>query len=187
MADFSRTPCAISLRSNSSIGSGSPLTRSAPDDDECPYRRDTVASIMNGERSVRQWRRPRAMACHEAIGSLPSTTSPGMLNARPRSRILATPGWLEWEVEMPHPLLVTMISTGNALPGGVLQTRQEAKSPSAVPASPPVTMVTPSPPTRFCTWAVPGAMTYCTSITDVTGMTFQSLAAKWPAKLRPRE
>ena len=47
---------------------------------------------------------------------------------------------------MPQPLFMTIISTGNSLPGRVLQTMQEAKSPSAVPASPPATMVIPSPP-----------------------------------------
>ena len=78
---------------------------------------------------------------------------------------------------MPQPLLVTIISTGSSLPGRVLQTRHEAKSPSAVPASPPVTIVMPSPPCRFCTRAVPGAIAYCTSITEVTGTTFQSRRA----------
>ena len=39
-------------------------------------------------------------------------------------------------------------------------------------------MVMPSPPWRFCTRAVPGAMAYCTSMTEVTGMTFQSLAGE---------
>ena len=41
---------------------------------------------------------------------------------------------------------MTMMSTGSSLPGRVHQIRQEAKSPSAVPASPPMTMVMPSPP-----------------------------------------
>ena len=84
--------------------------------------------------------------------------------ALPRSAMCVSPCWVPAGVEMPHWLLVTMISTGSSLPGRVLQTRQVAKSPSAVPASPPVTMVMPSPPWRFCASAVPGAIAYCTSI-----------------------
>ena len=88
---------------------------------------------------------------------------------------------------MPHWLLVTMIRIGSSLPGRELHTRQVAKSPSAVPASPPVTMVMPSPPWRFCASAVPGAIAYCTSIGLVTGTMFHFRLVKWPAKLRPPE
>ena len=129
----------------------------------------------------------RLTACQLATTSLPSTTSPGMPNALPRSMICASPCWASAAVEMPQPVLVTTISTGSSLPGRLLQTRQEAKSPSAVPASPPVTMVMASPPARFCIRAVPGAITYWTSMTEVTGTTFQSRRAKWPGKLRPIE
>ena len=45
----------------------------------------------------------------------------------------------------------------------------------------------PSPPWRFCIRAVPGAMTNCTSITELTGTTFHSLREKWLGKLRPAE
>ena len=77
-------------------------------------------------------------------------------------------------VEIPYPLFVTTIRTGSSLPGRVDQIMQLAKSPAAVPASPPITTETPSPPCRFCMMAVPGAMTYWTSITLVTGITFHS-------------
>jgi hypothetical protein len=74
-------------------------------------------------------------------------------------------------------IVVTMIRTGSSWPGRVDQIMQDAKSPSAVPASPPVTMVMPSPPTRFWTCAVPGAMTYWISITELIGTMFQSRLA----------
>ena len=48
-------------------------------------------------------------------------------------------------------------------------------------------MVMPSPPCRFWTSAVPGAIAYCTSMGEVTGTTFHSFLEKWPAKLRPPE
>ena len=74
---------------------------------------------------------------------------------------------------MPHWLLVTMISSGSALPGRELQTRQVAKSPSAVPASPPCTIVMPVAPARLLrARAVPGAIEYWTSIGELTGTTF---------------
>ena len=57
--------------------------------------------------------------------------------------------------------------------GVELQTRHVAKSPSAVPASPPWTMVIPCPPARLLARAVPGAMEYCTSMGELTGTTFQ--------------
>ncbi len=75
-------------------------------------------------------------------------------------------------VEMPYWLLVTMIRIGSSLPGRELQMRHEAKSPSAVPASPPWTMVIPRPPARFCAIAVPGAIANWTSIGDEIGTTF---------------
>ena len=59
----------------------------------------------------------RRMACQLATGSLPSTTSPGMPNALPRSMMCRSPCWLHAGVEMPQPLFVTMISTGSSLPG----------------------------------------------------------------------
>ena len=82
---------------------------------------------------------------------------------------------------------MTQIKIGSSLPGRVDHTRQLAKSPSAVPASPPVTIVIPSPPKRFCAIAVPGAIAYWTSIGELTGVTFHSRLLKWPAKLRPCE
>ena len=76
-------------------------------------------------------------------------------------------------------MFVTIDQDRQLAAGRVLQIRQEAKSPSAVPASPPVTIVMPSPPgTRFCISAVPGAIAYCTSMTEVTGMTFHSRLAE---------
>ena len=54
----------------------------------------------------------------------------------------------------------------------MLQFRHVSKSPSAAPASPPITTVIPSPPCRFCTSAVPGAIEYWTSMTLETGSTF---------------
>ena len=50
---------------------------------------------------------------------------------------------------MPEPLFMVVMRTGNSLAGRVLQAIQVAKSPSAVPDSPPMTMVTPSSPWRF--------------------------------------
>ncbi len=94
----------------------------------------------------------------------------------PRSAMLFGPRCVEAAVEIPHWLWVTMMRMGNSCPGRLLHTRQLAKSPSAVPASPPVTMVMPSPPKRFCAIAVPGAMTYWTSMGELTGATFQALA-----------
>src|SRR5438128_11259332 len=84
---------------------------------------------------------------------------------------------------MPHLLLVTIISTGSWLAGRDDHTRQVEKSPSAVPASPPVTMVIPRPPARLLAIAVPGAIEYCTSMGLETGRTFhcriQSCPTQW--------
>src|SRR5437773_5346986 len=92
----------------------------------------------------------------------------------PRSEMRFSPCWPAYPVEMPHLLLVTTINIGSGLAGRDAHTRQVAKSPSAVPASPPVTMVIPRPPARFWAMAVPGAIEYCTSIGDDTGTTFHS-------------
>ena len=80
-------------------------------------------------------------------------------------------------VEIPYSLLVTMIRMGSSLPGRDDQMRHVAKSPSAAPASPPVTMVMPSPPWRLWTQAVPGACAYCVSMVLVTGQTFHARMA----------
>src|SRR5919201_508938 len=88
---------------------------------------------MYGLRSWRQYSMARWMACQLATGSLPSTTSPGMPNALPRSMICRSPCWLHAGVEMPQPLFMTTIRTGSSFPGRVDHTRHEAKSPSAVP------------------------------------------------------
>ena len=45
--------------------------------------------------------------------------------------------------------------------------------PSAVPASPPCTIVIPRPPARLFASAVPGAIENCTSMGEETGATFQ--------------
>ena len=93
-------------------------------------------------------------------------------NALPRSLIRFSP-CCPWKcVEIPHLLLVTIISTGSGLAGRDDHTRQVEKSPSAVPASPPVTMVIPRPPARLLAIAVPGAIEYCTSMGLETGTTF---------------
>src|SRR5260370_15990856 len=99
--------------------------------------------------------------------------------------MLVQPWTVEAAVEIPDWLLVTMIRIGNSFAGRELQTRQLAKSPSAVPASPPVTIVIPSPPWRFWAIAVPGAIEYCTSIGELTGTTFQRLTANRPATAPP--
>jgi hypothetical protein len=70
--------------------------------------------------------------------------------------------------------LVTIIKTGSGFAGRDDQIKQVEKSPSAVPASPPVTIVIPRPPARFWASAVPGAIEYCTSIGELTGTTFHS-------------
>ena len=97
-----------------------------------------------------------------------------MPNPLPRSEMRFSPCCPCQLVEMPHLLLVTTINIGSGLAGRDAHTRQVAKSPSAVPASPPVTMVIPRPPARFWAMAVPGAIEYCTSIGLETGTTFQS-------------
>src|SRR5262245_54858227 len=149
----------MSLSSKSGRQSGS-LLRGAPLDDECPYSRDTLASIRNGVRVVRTCCIARWMANQLAIGSLPLTTSPGMPKGAARSMTDAQPCCVQYSVEMPQPLFMTIMSTGSLLLGRVDQMRHEEKSPSAVPASPPTTIVMLSPPSRFCTIAVPGALTH---------------------------
>src|SRR2546430_16528618 len=86
---------------------------------------------------------------------------------------------------MPHLLLVTIISTGSWLAGRDDHTRQVEKSPSAVPASPPVTMVIPRPPARLLAIAVPGAIEHCTSMGLETGTTFHYRIEQGPTKFRP--
>ena len=89
---------------------------------------------------------------------------------------------------MPYRLFVTIMRSGSSLPLRELQTRQVAKSPSAVPASPPCTIVMPfAPCPRAARSAVPIAIEYWTSIGELTGTTFHLRTEKWPAKLRPRE
>src|SRR6267378_3039694 len=89
--------------------------------------------------------------------------------------------------EMPPLLVVATIRMGSGLAGRDDQIRQVEKSPSAVPASPPVTTVMPRPPARLFAMAVPGAIEYCTSIGLDTGTTFHSLREKCPTKFRPPE
>ncbi len=86
---------------------------------------------------------------------------------------------------MPQRLFVTIISIGSSAPLRELHTSAVAKSPSAVPASPPCTIVTPF--ACFCAFAVPIAIENCTSIGELTGTTFHARTEKWPAKLRPFE
>src|SRR6266436_6429378 len=95
-------------------------------------------------------------------------------NALPRSEMRFSPCCPDHGVEIPHLLLVTMMSIGSGSAGREDQMRQLAKSPSAVPASPPVTTVIPRPPARFCAIAVPMPIAYCASIVEVTGTTFHS-------------
>src|ERR1700682_2230381 len=97
-----------------------------------------------------------------------------MPKALPRSLMRFSPCWPCQLVEMPHLLLVTQMSTGSGLAGRDDQMRQVEKSPSAVPASPPGTMVMARPPARFCALAVPGAIEYCTSMGLDTGAMFHS-------------
>jgi hypothetical protein len=128
------------------------------------------------------------IAACDASGSLPSTTATGMPNARPRSEIWSYPCWPANGVEMPYRLLVTIMSSGSSWPLRELHTSAVAKSPSAVPASPPWTIVMPfAPVPARCARAVPIAIENCTSIGELTGATFHSRFEKWPAKLRPRE
>jgi hypothetical protein len=116
----------------------------------------------------------RSMPCQIEMGSLPSTISERMPYGRARSATGRSAWTVFMSVEMPQRLLVTIMSTGSSRPGWVDQFRHVSKSPSAVPASPPITTVMPSPPCRFCIRAVPGAIENCTSITLVTGSTFHS-------------
>src|SRR5260370_17312088 len=99
--------------------------------------------------------------------------------------MLVQPWTVDAAVEIPHWLLATMIKIGNSFPGRELHTRQLAKSPSAVPASPPVTIVMPSPPWRFWAIAVPGAIENCTSIGELTGPTFHHLISNCPPNPLP--
>ncbi len=95
-----------------------------------------------------------------------------MPNARARSVTCFSPCCSEAGVEMPHWLLVTSMRQGSSAPGREHHTRHVAKSPSAVPASPPCTMVMPLPPARLLAMAVPGAMENWTSMGELTGTTF---------------
>src|SRR2546430_16438503 len=78
----------------------------------------------------------------------------------PRSEMRFSPCCPDHGVEMPHLLLATMMSIGSGFAGREDQMRQLPKSPSAVPASPPVTTVIPRPPARFCWMAGPMAVEY---------------------------
>src|SRR5436305_13906301 len=99
----------------------------------------------------------------------------------PRSAIRFSPCWPCQCVEIPHLLLVTTISSGSGLAGRDGQIRQVGKSPSAVPASPPVTMVIPRRPARCCAIAVPGALEYCTAIGLESGLPLHAGLGEWPA------
>src|SRR5438067_11109542 len=103
----------------------------------------------------------------------------------PRSATRFSPCWPCQLVEMPHLLLVTTISTGSGLAGRDDQTRQVAKSPSALPASPPVTMVLSRTAAGLCAIAVPHAIGYCASTGVENGTTFHSRIGEWPAQLSP--
>ena len=99
-----------------------------------------------------------------------------MPNALPRSEMCSSPCWPAYGVEMPYLLFVTIMRMGSSCPLRELHTRHVAKSPSAVPASPPCTMVMPLPAPRLawlaCACAVPIAIEYCTSMGELTGATF---------------
>ena len=79
-------------------------------------------------------------------------------------------------MEIPQPLLATMMRIGSSCPGRDDQIRQDAKSASAEPASPPWTMVIPVQPGFLWAMAVPGAIENCTSIGLETGHIFHSRA-----------
>jgi hypothetical protein len=112
---------------------------------------------------------------YDSSGSLPLITLVLIPNALPRSAMRCSPCCVAAGVEMPQPLLVTIMSRGSSMPGRVLQMRHVAKSPSAEPASPPCTIVMPLLLARFCASAVPGAIENCTSMGDEIGTTFQAL------------
>ena len=63
---------------------------------------------------------------------------------------------------------------GSGSAGRLAQTRQEWKSPSAVPASPPLTMVIASVLAQACAMPVPIEVVYCVSIVGETGTTLNS-------------
>ena len=154
--------------------SASSTTTFAPDALEWPYKRETSASSRNGLRSVRTYSMAAAISRYETSGSLPSMLFDSIANALPRSEMRFSPCCPDHGVEMPHLLLVTTISIGSGFAGREDQIRQLAKSPSAVPASPPVTTVIPRPPARFCAIAVPMPIAYWASIVEVIGTTFHS-------------
>ena len=75
--------------------------------------------------------------------------------------------WIKFQNTVSDPLYgEARINIGSSKPGRAAQMRQLAKSPSAVPASPPCTIVIPSPGppsetrARFCAIAVPMAIEY---------------------------
>ena len=99
-------------------------------------------------------------------------------------RSASSPCWPSYGVEMPHRLFVTIISSGSSLPLRELHTSAVAKSPSAVPASPPCTIVMPFAPVPLrCARAVPIAIENCTSIGDVTGTTFHLRTREVPGEV----
>ena len=63
--------------------------------------------------------------------------------AFPLSEICFSPCWPSYAVEIPQRLFCTVINIGSSWPGREAQIKQLAKSPSAVPASPPVTIEIP--------------------------------------------
>lgn len=141
-----RSPRASSFFSISRTQSVSSLMKFAPDDDEWPYRRETWASRRNGLRSVRTYSIASASSRYAVSGSLPSIVFVRMPKARPRSLMRLSPCCVAAGVEIPYWLFVTIMRHGTSLPGREHQMRHVAKSPSAVPASPPCTIVIPRPP-----------------------------------------
>jgi len=89
-----------------------------------------------------------------------STTRRGMPNAWPRSmtwcsRVRAGGGGI------PQPVLVTMITTLAIPAAGLTDQARGQNNLCRARLTTGWTMVMPSPPGRYCTRAVPGALTYC--------------------------